>query len=86
MTGLEGLEKDNPYSPLPLEYMDEEILEQFKEHGMTASYHYADDSTKEWDQGFKHSYAAQELAKQHPRLIPQMREIAKSFLWSFNPK
>lgn len=64
---------------------DEEILEAFKEAGMQASYHYADDSCKEWDLGFKYSQKAQGLAKEHPHLIPQMREIAKKFLWSFTP-
>lgn len=64
---------------------DEEILDAFKEAGMQASYHYADDSGKEWRLGFLYSGQAQLLAKEHPHLIPQMREIAKKFLWSFTP-
>lgn len=63
-----------------------DILKQFKEAGMNASYHYADDSGKEWKLGAEESRKCYALAKAHPELLPQMWEIARGFLFMFNPQ
>jgi hypothetical protein len=59
---------------------NEEILAEFTEAGRTASYHYADDSCKEWDLGFKHSQKCKALWDAHPELHDQMRVIKRGFL------
>lgn len=65
---------------------NEEILKQFKEAGMNASYHYADDTASgEWRLGLAESRKCYALAEAHPELIPQMKEIAKGFIFMFNP-
>ena len=60
------------------------IIEDFRKHGMDASYHYADDSGSEWHQGAAEERAALELFDANPDLQGEMREVAKGFLWSLN--
>lgn len=62
---------------------DEEILAKFKELGIQASVHYADDSGKEWSMGSSLVTQARQLAADNPHLKSKMREIAKDFLWVF---
>lgn len=65
---------------------NEEILEKFKQAGMNSSYHYADDTASgEWRLGQAESAKCYALAKTFPELVPQMKEIAKGFLFIFNP-
>lgn len=56
-------------------------LDEFKRLGEKASYHYADDSTKEWDLASSAKLQALEVFDANPELQPQMRAIAKGFLW-----
>ena len=60
----------------------EKILEEFKRVGQKASYHFADDSAKEWPLGNQKQKEALALFDQHPKLQADMREIAAKFLWS----
>lgn len=64
----------------------EEILQDFKQLGETASYHYADDSTKEWDLASRAEQKALEIFDNHPDLEEKFREIALGFLWSLSMK
>jgi len=59
------------------------ILEQFKTHGMYASFHYADDTASgEWRLGRAEELKALKLFDDNPELQDEMREIAQGFLWS----
>jgi hypothetical protein len=60
----------------------EEILKEFTELGQKASYHYADDSTKEWNLGDRAKREALKLFDNNSELQAQMRVIARNFLWS----
>ena len=64
-----------------------ETLERFKDLGMRASYHYADDTASgEWRLGSSLEAKARELFKQHPDLHDDMRGIAKGFIWTLGDK
>ena len=64
-----------------------DVLEQFKTHGINASFHYADDTASgEWRLGSAEEAKALELFDDNPSLQPQMRDIAKGFLWSLESK
>ena len=58
------------------------IVEQFEYIGRTASYHYADDSGREWSDGDKLKRVAVAIFEDNPELQAEMREVAKGFLWS----
>ena len=58
------------------------IVEQFDYLGRTASFHYADDSGREWNEGDKLKREAVAIFKANPELQSEMREVAKGFLWS----
>ena len=58
------------------------ILNQFDHAGRQASYHYADDSTREWKQGDDWKKKALDIYDAHPELHLRMRVIAHGFLWS----
>ena len=62
--------------------LDESTLEEFKSLGNSASFHYADDSCKEWPQARTQEAKALALFRDNPHLQDDMREIAKGFLWS----
>ena len=62
--------------------MEADIVKTFDYLGRTASYHYADDSGSEWNLGDIAKDAAIVLFKNNPELQPEMREVAKGFLWS----
>jgi len=57
-------------------------VEEFKDHGMQASYHFADDSGGEWQQGYNHEREAMKLYDDNPDLQEEMMKISKGFLWS----
>jgi hypothetical protein len=58
------------------------IVEQFKKHGLDASFHYADDTTKEWYLGDRDKEKALKLYYDNPELRAEMMEVSKGFLWS----
>ena len=58
------------------------ILNRFTKHGKDASFHYADDTGKEWGSGDREKRDALVLFDSNPALQKEMREIAKGFLWS----
>ena len=59
-----------------------EALKQFIKLGKDASYHYADDSGKEWGLANGCVRQAMELYKANPELRALMREEARGFLWA----
>ena len=60
-----------------------EVLQQFKDHGMSASFHYADDTASgEWRLGRNEESMALRLFDDNPSMRGYMRDIAKGFLWS----
>ena len=61
-----------------------EILIKFKRHSSRASYHYADDSCKEWNLAKQDKEAALKIFDENQNLQNEMREIAKDELWSLS--
>lgn len=59
-----------------------EILDEFKKHGLDASYHYADDSGSEWSLAHISKNKAIALFDSNPNQQDEMRNIATQFLWS----
>ena len=59
----------------------EEVLKLFTKFGMDASYHFADDSCKEWYLGYSDQTEALNLYNTFPELHEEMRKIANKFLW-----
>ena len=63
------------------------VFDDFKTHGMNASYHYADDTASgEWRLGSIEEAKALKIFDANPDDQEKMREIAKGFLWSLNSK
>ena len=60
------------------------ILREFEKAGKAASYHYADDSGKEWRLGALEVDKAVTLWRENKYLTEEMLEIGKGFLWSFS--
>lgn len=59
------------------------VMDDFERLGKKASYHYADDSGKEWGTGNTYRDQALTLFDAHPDLQPAMRKLAATeFLWS----
>lgn len=71
------------WTPKPLGEGGQEVLQKFKSAGMMASYHYADDSGREWSLGSACEEQAMKLVDTHPELLDDFKEIGKGFLWSF---
>jgi len=67
------------------EIYDSLILAKFEELGNRASFHYADDSCKEWDLARNIRDEAEALFIQHPELREEMLKISKGFLWTLAP-
>ena len=63
------------------EQEEQEILEEFKKAGLDASFHYADDTGKEWHLAYPLVDKCMKLAKEHVELHPEMVEIAKHFIF-----
>lgn len=61
---------------------DKEKLEAFDKHGRSASYHYADDTGKEWGTAKIEERKARNLFADNPDLQEDMKELATKFLWS----
>ena len=75
-----------PASPFHKDYAENlAILSSFEQHGKHASYHYADDSGKEWHLGELERDKALAIWREHKYLTEEMKVIAKGFLWSFAP-
>jgi len=62
--------------------MSAEIIKQFETLGLSASYHFADDTGKEFRQGTLKKRAALKLFDDNPELQNEMRVVAGGFLWS----
>lgn len=62
--------------------MSVSILATFKDAGVTASFHYADNTGSEWGLGDNYKRTALKLFDNNPDLQSEMRVIAKGFLWS----
>ena len=56
------------------------IIEQFKTHAGAASFHYADDSTKEWGLAKKHVRECQRMLEDYPEYRDAFLTIAKKQL------
>lgn len=74
----------DPASPFRKDYAEGlAILSSFEQHGKSASYHYADDSGKEWHLGALERDKALDIWRKHKYLTEEMKVIGKGFLWSF---
>ena len=62
------------------------ILDKFKDLGNSASFHFADDSGREWDRAWDQQRAAEALFVQNPELRDEMIAIARGFLWTLDVK
>lgn len=56
-------------------------LEEFASQARSASFHYADDSAKEWGLARKCKARCEELYKNNPDLREEMVQISKGELW-----
>ena len=64
-----------------------EILTKFDDWGRQASFHYADDTASgEWRLGSNLEARCLKLFDENPELQPEMRKLAKSFLWTLSLK
>jgi len=61
-----------------------DTLIKFKRHASRASYHYADDSCKEWGLVKQDKDVALKLFDDNPAMQDEMREMAAGELWSLN--
>ena len=74
----------DPASPFRKDYAEGlAILSSFEQRGKSASYHYADDSGKEWRLGALERDKALDIWRKHKYLTEEMKVIGKGFLWSF---
>ena len=62
--------------------MTEDTLTEFKRLGDSASFHFADDSCKEWGLAITDEAKAIAIFKSNPELQAEMTVISKGFLWS----
>ena len=64
--------------------MDENLtpVEQFAHYGAIASFHFADDTNSSWGFGQIAVKNALQVFATYPEHQPEMREIAKGFLWA----
>ena len=59
-----------------------DTLIKFKRHSSRASYHYADDTCKEWGLAKQDKDDALKIFDANPEMQEEMRDIAKDELWS----
>lgn len=62
--------------------LGEQALIEFNRHGQNASFHYDDDSNKEWHIGDEEKRIALEVFDAFPALQAEFRKIARNFSWS----
>jgi hypothetical protein len=62
--------------------MDAIVVAEFDRAGLLASTHFADDSGREWPQGYTAKAEALAIFDAHPALEADFRQIAKGFLWT----
>ncbi len=60
------------------------VLDKFIQHGMKASYHYADDTGSEWPLGDAEKSHALDLFDSSPCEHEEMRKAATRFFWVFD--
>jgi hypothetical protein len=63
---------------------NDQIIAAFKKAGDKASYHYADDSAREWPEADKAKAEALAIFDAHPELHGLFRQTARGFLWTLN--
>lgn len=61
--------------------MTENPIEEFKKYANAASFHYADDSCKEWDEASRCENKAMQIYYANPEHQKEMASIGKSQLW-----
>ena len=66
--------------------METKIIDVFEYYGEKASYHFADDSCNEWGLADGAERTALRIFDAFPELHPEMRKVAKGFLWSLERK
>ena len=59
-------------------------LRAFESHANSASFHYADDSGKEWGSARSRKRQAMALYESHPDLREHMRPIGERQLWALD--
>ena len=60
------------------------LIELFKKHAKQASFHYADDTCKEWNLAREEKKMALKIFDENPELQTELRELAKNELWRIN--
>lgn len=61
-----------------------DVLIKFKRHASRASYHYADDTCKEWDLARQDKNDALAIFDANPEMQDEMRKIASTEIWSLS--
>lgn len=59
-----------------------DVIDLFRSLAGSASYHYADDTGKEWGDAARDEYDARNLYKNHPELKEDFDMIMRNQLWS----
>lgn len=78
------IHKAGPGDPFKEDHMkdEKEIIDHYKSLARSASYHYADDSGKEWDQAREYEQKALDLFYAYPQMERKLRAAHKGNLWS----
>lgn len=61
--------------------MSENPVEEFRKYANAASFHYADDTCKEWDEASRFENRAMQIYHENPDHHEEMNKIGKSQLW-----
>jgi len=61
-----------------------DILTKFIHHAHLASYHYADDTCREWDLAKQDKDAALKIFDDNPDMQDEMRKLASIEIWSLS--
>ena len=62
--------------------LDIDVVKEFKRLANLASFHYADDSCKEWGQAAERKNEALAIFDAHPELETELRHAAIGELWN----
>ena len=57
----------------------------FRQAGMDASFHFADDTGKEWELAYPLQAKCYTLFREHPHRQAHFRDAAKDFIFKFSP-